>query len=216
MSNRLAFAALTLALTLSACMPGLAPISARDSQATAIALAGTLAAQTMVALPTPTQPPTNTPQPTDTQIIAPSATETPTETATGAPEMTGTTSVTPSATVSGSPTVSPTASGTLAATPTMGPLIHGTMPPAVPFGYVILHNLSGRVAYIAFRCALVNSNQTTLAEYPVYGRHKITLPAGHCQYRAWVRGQEFTGEIRIKQFVEYTITFKQKKIVIAP
>lgn len=216
MSRRLALALLILALALSACMPGLAPISAADSQATAIALAGTFAAHTLAAMPSSTPLPTDTPVPTSTPVIAPSATDTPTETATSAPDTTGTTVSTASATATGSLAASPTATATMGATPTLGPLIHGTMPPAVPFGYVTLLNQSGKVAYIAFRCALANSNLTTVAEYPVFGTHKITLPAGHCLWRAWVRGQEFSGEVRIKQNVEYMFIFRQKRIIVSP
>lgn len=220
MSRRIAFVVLILSVALSACMPGLSPISAGDSQATALALAGTQAAQTLAVLPTPTMPPTNTPLPTLTFTSEPTTTPAPTETATATPSSAGTASATVTAT--GSPAAGVTASvtattgtvvGTLTFTPTPGVLLYGTVPPAVPYGRVHLVNLSNRMAYISFHCVLEN-DLTSYLEYPVYSRLTASIPAGYCHYVAFVKGQEFSGDVRIKKQMEYTFTFKPQSVKI--
>jgi hypothetical protein len=216
MSRHLAFIVLILSVALSACVPGFAPVSAGDSQATAMVLAGTIAAQTMAALPTPTVAPTNTPLPTFTVTAAPSATKEPTNTATST--STANTTVTATGSATGAVTISTvpnTAVGTITATLTVtpGPLLWGTVPPAVPYGRVHLVNLTNRMAYISFHCTLENG-LTSYLEYPVYGRLTVSIPTGYCHYVAWVKGQQLTGDVRIKKFEEYTFTFKRQKIII--
>jgi hypothetical protein len=220
MSRHLAFIALILSVALSACVPGFAPVSAGDSQATAMVLAGTIAAQTMAALPTPTVAPTNTPLPTFTVTTAPSATQAPTNTVTSTLGATSTanTTVTATGSATGAVTISTvpnTAVGTITATLTVtpGPLLWGTVPPAVPYGRVHLVNLTNRMAYISFHCTLENG-LTSYLEYPVYGRLTVSIPTGYCHYVAWVKGQQLTGDVRIKKFEEYTFTFKRQKIII--
>lgn len=224
MSRRLAFVILILSIALNACVPGLSPISAGDSQATAMALAGTLAALTQAALPTPSLPPshTNTPPPTFTATTAPSATQAPTNTATSTPEATSAANATGSPTPTGALTLSTvpgTVSGTVTATltPTPGVLLYGTVPPAVPYGRVHLVNLTNEMAYISFHCTLENG-LTSYLEYPVYARIVASIPAGPCHYVAWVKGRQITGDIRIKKSEEYTFTFKvaakKPKIII--
>ena len=218
MSRRLAFAILILSVGLNACVPGLSPISAGDSQATAMALAGTLAALTQAALPTPSLPPSNTPPPTFTATTAPSATGAPTNTATSTPEATSAAGATGSPTATGAMTLSTvpgTVSGTVTTTltPTPGVLLWGTVPPAVPYGRVHLVNLTNEMAYISFHCTLENG-LTSYLEYPVYARIVVSIPTGPCHYVAWVKGRQFIGDIRIKKFEEYTFTFKRQKIII--
>ena len=218
MSRRLAFAILILSVGLNACVPGLSPISAGDSQATAMALAGTLAALTQAALPTPSLPPSNTPPPTFTATTAPSATGAPTNTATSTPEATSAAGATGSPTATGAMTLSTvpgTVSGTVTTTltPTPGVLLWGTVPPAVPYGRVHLVNLTNEMVYISFHCTLENG-LTSYLEYPVYARIVVSIPTGPCHYVAWVKGRQFIGDIRIKKFEEYTFTFKRQKIII--
>lgn len=228
MSRRFFFVALALFMSLSACMPGLSPISASDAQATTVALARTQAAQTLISLPSPTILPTNTPLPTSTQTAAPTATPAPSETTTAAPNTTGTASpqatstmgtasvtgtVTASTATAATATVTATISGTFTATntPTPGPLLWGTVPPEVPFGFVTLKNLTNDMVYISFHCTL-QSGLTSYLEFPVYSTLKVKIPSGPCHYVAWVKGQQFTGDIHIKKYEEYTFTFKPKKV----
>jgi hypothetical protein len=216
MSRRISFVVLVLSLALSACLPVLSPISAGDSQATTIALAGTQAAQTLAALPTPIIPPSQTPLPTFTQTAKPSATTAPTETATLTPDITGTSSATATSTLEGSDSgsaSSPTATGTVSGTvpftftPTPGPLLWGTVPPDVPFGRIKLVNLTNEMVYISFHCTLSNG-LTSYLEYPVYAWLNVSIPAGPCHYVAWIKGQQIIGDIQIKKHEEYTFTFK--------
>ena len=222
--KRLALASLVLFLAMMACSPFAIPLSAADSQATSMALIETQAALTMAAKPTLV--PSNTPQPTATMLVPPSATSTsaPTETSTATLE--GAASASPTVTVEGSTTTpsataSPTASatatfsGTITATLTFTPgaLIYGTIPPEVPYGYVTLKNLSNDMVYIAFRCAMTNG-LTSLLEYPVYSVVKEKMPTGVCQWTAFVKNQEFKGELHVKKFEEYTFTFKPKKVTV--
>jgi hypothetical protein len=121
----------------------------------------------------------------------------------------GTGSGTPSATVTG------TVSGTITVTftPTPGPLLYGTVPPEVPYGRVHLINLTNEMVYISFHCTLENG-LTSYLEYPVYARITVSIPTGPCHYVAWVKGQQFTGDIRVKKLEEYTFTFKKQKVIV--
>ena len=77
-----------------------------------------------------------------------------------------------------------------------------------------LKNLSNDMVYIAFRCAMTNG-LTSLLEYPVYAVLKEKLPTGTCEWTAFVKGNEFKGELRVKKFEEYTFTFKPKKVTVS-
>lgn len=223
MSRRIAFILLVVAVTLSACS-GLPQISAGDSQATSVAGARTAAALTLMAQPTMTLPPSNTPLPAFTHTVAPSATPGPTQTASPAPDAIGTASASATSTLAGAAsgaTSSPTATGTLSGTatitpsPTLGPLLFGTIPPEVPYGYVTLVNLSNRMVYISFHCTLENG-QLSYLEYPVYDHVKVKIPVGPCHYVAVIKGEPFSGDIHIKKFVEYTFTFRRKVFITQP
>jgi hypothetical protein len=213
--NRLVLIALILSVALSACIPGFGPVSAGDSQATAIALAGTLAAQTMAALPSPTILPTNTPAPT----VPPTATNTKTMaapgTATFTPEavnVTGTTTVSVPASETATST-SVVGSGTASPTDLMIPRSYGTQPPMVEYGRVRLINQSKTQVYISFQCTTPD-NLYVVVEYPVGGTITVSVPTGKCHYVAWVGGRQFIGDIRIGRFEEFTFRFKKDRIII--
>lgn len=223
--------ALVPSFALSACMPGIPQASSSQSQATTIAMAGTQAAYTLAALPTLTLPPSNTPLPTFTRTAAPTATDASTKTATIAPATAtanGTQAATTTLTQAGSATPTLTFTGTvpgtttgtaigtatITKTPTPGVLLWGTVPPEVPYGRVHLINNTSDMVYISFHCILENG-LTSYLEYPVYSKLTVSIPAGPCHYIAWVKGKEFTGDIRIKKLLEYTFIFKNKKILIS-
>lgn len=225
MRRRIFFVVLALSVALSACMPGLSPVSAGDAQATSVAMARTQAAQTLMALPSPTLPPSNTPLPTFTNTPAPTATNEPTNTATAAPETTGTAGVSPTSTVEGNvtgaapsstATVTATITGTVTATrtPTPGPLLWGTVPPEAPYAFITLKNLTNDMVYISFHCTL-QSGLVSYLEFPVYSTLKVKIPSGPCHYVAWVKAQQFTGDVHLKKSEEYTFTFKPKKVIFS-
>lgn len=228
MNRRLALVTLILAFTLGACIPGISPIAAGDRNATAQALAGTLAVQTMLAQPTATLAPTDTPitpvptsTATATQTIPPTVTFTPTGTATNTPDGTSTATASATLAATGSPqpgvTISTVASAGVSLapshTPTPGVLLWGTVPPEVPYARVHLVNKSNRMVYISFHCKLANG-LTSYLEYPVYARLNVSIPAGPCHYVAWVKGEQFTGDLRFVKGLEYTFTFKNHKVII--
>jgi hypothetical protein len=67
------------------------------------------------------------------------------------------------------------------------------------------------MVYISFHCNL-ESGLTSYLEYPVYSTLKVKIPSGPCHYVAWVKGQQFTGDVHLKQSEEYTFTFKPRKV----
>lgn len=228
--KRKAVLVLVTALLLSACIPALpslqqptdAPVV--DVQATDAAMAETHTVETLNALPTPTlEPATATLEPTATDTEAPTATETETEIATETltPDPNATnveTSVTvtgtvftSTATVTGTP---PTATPLVAtATETLHPRFFGTLPPAIPYGKVTLINKSKAEAYISMDCTTVGGYRTII-EYPVYGRIKVSAPAGWYTYVAWVGGREYQGSFGLKSGGDVEITIGKGKITI--
>jgi hypothetical protein len=223
---------LAMALLLSACIPALPSLQqpeeapAVDVQATDAAMAQTLEAETLNPLPTPTLPASDTPEPTST----PTNTATPTETATPThvtvtvtltidPNVTITdtgtaitgTPITPTVTVTGTlPTVTqviPTA------TETLHPRFYGTLPPALPFGKVKLINKSKAEVYVSLHCT-TSDGYTTIIEYPVPQRLRVSAPAGKYTYVAWVGGRQFQGSFGLGKGNDIEITFFKDKVTI--
>lgn len=220
--------ALAMALCLSACLPGvslpnLTGNPTPDVQATDSALAATLAIETLNALPAVSPPPTDTPLPTaaHTNTAAPTSTLAPTLTAsvtlssapaTDAAIPTGSGTL---ATASLLPTGTP-ASGTPAtptATTTLHPRFYGTLPPAIPYGKIVLFNKSKREVYVSLQCTTLDGNKTII-EYPVGGKMRISAPAGHYVYVAWVGGRKFDGWFNLPKNGEISMTFEKNKVKV--
>lgn len=233
---------LATALFLSACIPALPSLGqpedapAVDVQATDAALAETLAVETLNALPTPTlEPATDTPEPTATYTITTAATKTATattdpivaltETLTVNPDAsapaTGTvatstvvtgTAPTPTATVTGTPPTA-TQSATPTPTETLYARFYGTLPPSIPYGKVKLVNKSKAEVYISMHCTTIDG-YTTIIEYPVESRLRVSAPAGKYTYVAWVGGRQFQGWFGLGKKGEVEITFTKDKVTI--
>ena len=220
---------LAAALFLSACipaLPSLQPAPGVDVQATDSALAATLAVETLNALPTPTlEPATDTPQPTATDTGLPTATDTVTETATITettspdPNVTITatstavtgTAFTSTATITGTP---PTATQFVAtATETLYARFYGTLPPALPYGKVKLINKAKAEVYVSLNCTTIDG-YTTIIEYPVFGRMRVSAPAGRYTFVAWVGGRQFNGSFGLGKNNEVEITFEKNKVTV--
>ncbi len=226
--NRLVPVALVVALTLSACSLGLSPATGADAVATVNAYAATQAVLTIAAQPTQTFPPTNTALPQPSATAKPSDTAQPTSTitvtvtaATGTPA-TATTTVTgtianPTNTVTGTP---PSPTNTVTGTPPtatatedLAPRVYGTQPPYIHYGRVHLVNKANRDVYVSFQCT-TPEGYYSIVEYPVYGRITVSVPAGRCQWVAWVGGREFVGTVGVGRFEELTMTFKKNSVTI--
>ena len=218
--SRPAVLVLVIALLLNACiplsLPG-QPTSAPviDTGATDVALAATMAAETLNALPTPTLvPATDTQPPTATHTGFPTETEAATQTLTPDPN------ATPSATGTTAANVT-TATGTVAtsapinatATVTLHPRFYGTLPPAIPFGKVNLVNKAKADVYVSLQCTTIDGNKTII-EYPVFGRVNVSAPAGSYVYVAWVGGRQFQGSFHLSKGEDLSITFNKDKVTI--
>jgi hypothetical protein len=198
---------------LSACIPlsipgqpTAAPVV--DTGTTDAALAATMAAETLNALPTPTlAPATDTPPPTATQTDSPTATEAAPQTPTADPSATSLMTVTVAGTLSTSTPVNPTA------TETLHPRFYGTLPPAIPFGKITLVNRAKADVYVSLQCTTVDGHKTII-EYPVFGRLNVSAPAGSYVYVAWVGGRQFQGSFRLGKGEDLAITFNRDKITV--
>jgi hypothetical protein len=216
--KRTAVLVLTVAFLLSACIPALPqlqqpnPTSAVDTQATDAAMAETHSVETLNALPTPTlEPATDTPIPTATDTEVPTATETMTETTTETSAALTGTAFTSTATITGTP---PTSTQSVAtATETLHPRFFGTLPPAIPYGKVKLVNRSKAETYISLYCTTVDG-YTTIIEYPVYGKLRVSAPTGSYTYVAWVGGRQFQGAFRLGKSDEVEIIIGKGKITV--
>ncbi len=231
--------ALTMALFLSACIPGLSLPElttgnpSPDAQATEAALALTVVVKTMDAwsyshppgttpfLQPGQEPPEESPLPPPTAMTTaspiPTRSQTPIATLSGTPATdTATATVTGTlATASLPPTGTP-ASGTPAtptATETLHPRFYGTQPPAIPYGKIVLLNRSKSEVYVSLRCTTLDGN-ITIIEYPVGGKMRISAPAGRYTYVAWVGGRKFEGRFNLAKNGEISMTFEKKKVKV--
>lgn len=214
------FVALILSLTLSACLPAFLQQNNSTKEApqanvkeTAAVMAGTMAVQTIAALPTSTIV-------TPTKVVALSPT--PTVSATVKPENTATvTTSTAAATVVPStstsippntPTRTPTPSSGLATT-TLHVRFYGTLPPKLPYGFITLSNKSKAEAYISLQCTTTDG-YTTILEYPVKGTFEVNAPSGNYTYITWVGGNKMAGDFKLGKRQELVITLYKDKVSI--
>jgi hypothetical protein len=214
--NRIAILVFASTLILSACIPlpflteptAAPPV---DAQATDNALAATLAAQTLNALPTPTPiPVTDTREPAATDTKLPTSTQAPSETATFPPDLT--TTITTTATFVETVFIA-NSQVNATATETLHPRFYGTLPPAIPYGKVALINRAKAEVYVSLQCTTIDGYKTIL-EYPVFGRLKVSAPVGRYTYVAWVGGREFQGSFQLGRGDDLTITFTKEKVSI--
>ena len=216
--KRTAVLILATVFMLSACIPvpflgqpTVAP--AVDAQATDAAVAATFAAETLNALPTPTQMPATEPlEPTATSTELPPATATVTETATPDPNATSTETMVPqTATTTG--TLATATQVVATATETLYPRFFGTLPPALPFGQVKLSNRAKVDVYVSLQCTTIDGYKTII-EYPVFGSFSVSAPAGRYNYVAWVGGRQFQGSFGLSKGEDLSITFNKDKVTI--
>jgi len=231
--NRLVPVVMALTIFLSACAPGLVSRGA-DSVATSRANISTVAALTLISQPTQTPFPTNTALPTAT---VPSVTPPPSNTAKPLASATAGTAAASATVSAAAPTASrtsaaasPTQTATAGApaspipsvtgtpptatkTPGLTARAYGTQPPMIYSGRVHLVNQSKRDVYISFQCT-TPEGYYSVVEYPVFGRISVAVPAGKCDWVAWVGGRQFTGHIGLSRFEEITMTFKKDRILI--
>jgi hypothetical protein len=212
---RTAVLALATSILVSACIPlpfigQPTAVPVVDAQATDAALAATLAAGTLNALPTPTLVVALEPTATDTE--PPTPTEVATETLAPAPNATATaTDIATTATGTGT---LPTAVQSVAtATVTLYPRFYGTLPPAIPFGQVKLVNRAKVDVYVSLQCTTIDGYKTII-EYPVFGMLDVSAPAGNYIYVAWVGGRQFQGSFHLDKGEDLTITFRKDIVTL--
>ena len=221
------FVVLILSLALSACLPAFLqqqPAANNSTgeapqvniQETAAAMAGTMAVQTIAALPTPTLvapskvvaiPLTSTvPATVNPGILVTTTLPTSSPTATAV-----TATATPPVNMA---TQTPTpGSGLATPTVTLHVRYYGTLPPKLPYGFITLSNKSKAEAYISLQCTTTDG-YTTILEYPVKGTFDVNAPAGKYFYVAWVGGKKMTGNFHLEKAQDLFLTIYKDKVNI--
>jgi len=105
------------------------------------------------------------------------------------------------------------AAGQFTASPTLGIRTYGTLPPAVPFNRITLINKAKAEAYISLQVTMPDGKYSII-EYPVEGSVKIQAPVGYYLYVAWVGGRKMTGNFRMAQDDDLSITLYKDRVVI--
>jgi hypothetical protein len=195
-----------------------------------------LSQQTLDALPTDTNIPTNTPEvltPTETPTQA-TSTETQnsvlltltatlgtgTVSANSDPSLiaasTGSPTVTVTGTVPSTLTFTPSAVAIvngLTPTETPHPLFAGTQPPYLPFGHIELTNKSKTDVYISMRC-VTKEGYVTIIEYPVESFVAAKGPAGRYTYVVWVGGRKIDGSFSLARNQDLSIVIFKDRVTI--
>jgi hypothetical protein len=226
--NKPLFVVLILGFALNACLPAFLqqpPVASNGTgdapqvniQETAAAMAGTMAVQTIAALPTPTLiPPSNgvagSPTSTITTTIDPNVLVT-TTALTSSITRTATTGAAFTATLVTTTQTPTLGSGLITPTVTLHVRYYGTLPPNLPFGFILLSNKSKQEAYISLQCT-TKDGYTTILEYPVKGNFGIDAPAGKYTYVAWVGGHKMTGKFNLSIKQELFITLNKDNVRI--
>ncbi len=207
--KRISLLVIVLALMTGACLPAPAepdassatPLSEADLQATA----AILSQQTLLALPSFTAVPTNTPvvvtsetgaatlavtDGTFTSTVANTNTAIPGGSTESVAQAVTFTLTFPAASFTPNPLISATLTGTA------HPQHYGTMPPYLPFGQITLINKSKAEVYISLQCT-TKDGFVSIYETPVSGTTKVKVPAGKYTYVAWVGGRQIVGKFSL-------------------
>ena len=101
--------------------------------------------------------------------------------------------------------------------PTSGePLVersYGSVPPKTQTGNVKLINSANADVYISLQ-GTTNDGADIIREYPVDGSMSAKVPAGWYIYVAWVGGNRFDGQFKLRGDSNQTIIFYSNKVVL--
>ena len=101
--------------------------------------------------------------------------------------------------------------------PTPGePLVersYGSVPPKTSTGNVNLINSANAEVYISLQ-GTTNDGADIIREYPVDGTVNAKVPAGWYIYVAWVGGNRFDGQFKLRGGSNQTIIFYSNKVVL--
>jgi len=229
--KNLLFVVLILSLALSACLPaflqqqpdannGTGEAPQVNIEETAAAMAGTMAVQTIAALPTPTVVVPSrvvavSPTATVPTIINPNIMVTTTMLTLSAATTTVIRTTTPSPVSAATQTQTPIPGNGLVTPTVTSPLTYyGTLPPQVPYGFITLSNKSKVEANISLQCTTTDGYTTILEYSGIKGTIDFHAPTGKYTYVAWVGGNKMTGDFRLNRRQELVITLYKDKVSI--
>lgn len=93
------------------------------------------------------------------------------------------------------------------------PLSWGTVPPRTATGSVRLIDSTKAQAYISLQ-GTTNDGIKVINEYPVEGSMRVDVPSGWYIYVAWIGGEKFSGEFKLGNGADRTITLYTTKVVV--
>ena len=89
----------------------------------------------------------------------------------------------------------------------------GTVPPRTATGNVKLIDSTNAQAYISLQ-GTTNDGVKVINEYPVEGSMSVDVPSGWYIYVAWIGGEKFSGEFKLGNGANRTITLYTSKVVV--
>jgi LysM repeat protein len=89
----------------------------------------------------------------------------------------------------------------------------GTVPPRTATGNVRLIDSTNAQAYISLQ-GTTNDGVKVINEYPVEGSISVDVPSGWYIYVAWIGGEKFSGEFKLGNGANRTITLYTSKVVV--
>ena len=92
-------------------------------------------------------------------------------------------------------------------------LSYDHVPNSAPHGGVTLSNQSNSDVYVSLQCT-TGSGMTAINEYTVNGTFGVNIPAGWCDYVAWVGGVKHTGGFKLGGDSQHTMTFYKNRVQV--
>lgn len=92
-------------------------------------------------------------------------------------------------------------------------LSYDPVPRNAPHGNVKLMNQAKAEVYVSLQCT-TNSGVTAINEYTVNGTMNVSVPAGWCDYVAWVGGVKYTGGFKLKSDTSHNMIFYKSKVIV--
>jgi len=95
-----------------------------------------------------------------------------------------------------------------------GDLSYGTVPAKASFRTINLINYANADVYVSFQGVTTTDKVNVTYEYSVDGSRTVSVPVGQYHYVAWVGGQQFVGDFKLREGVSLSMKFYPDRVTV--
>jgi len=93
-------------------------------------------------------------------------------------------------------------------------LSYGTVPAKASYRTIKLINYANADVYVSLQGTTTPDKVNVIFEYSVGGSRNVSVPSGYYHYVAWVGGQQFVGDFRLKEGVSLSMKFYPDRVTV--